>query len=282
MGSPKNTKMYSTLCMILFFRVLLLCPIAGTEVVQHWTMLTLAASCWLPPESHRWCKQLRTKKWLVTLWSQTSSCKFQWNFRITKLPFLPKNHANRHIFWATSYSRKPKIHTSNGRTIGPTWQRFIYQWMIVDVKQRHHVIPTLPVDPWYPYVSGEMLNPNSEPETCVLHQIYEVCLTTFIHTHAQIPHIDIPCKTFPSFFLPTSRWWDLNSINPKAVKVGAIVLLDPMVWCHGGRQWWHLIIEDADDSHGHDELAIDCFYILHQIDAWWLFSMYMDDLFTSW
>lgn len=177
----------------------------------------------------------------------------------------------------------------------------------VDVKQQHHVISTLPVDPWYPYVenTGEMLTDFDDkssgdltPRSLKIHepklriQIVnqkDACYIRFVrlffntifpqrHTH-KFPTLTYHAKSSHHFFWPTSHWWDLNSINPKAVKVGAIALLDPMVLCHGGRQWWHLIREDADDSHGHDELAIDCFYILHQIDAWWLFNMYKDDVF---
>lgn len=274
-------------------------------------MLTLAASCWLPPEA---IVDVNNSEQKSGLWLVKSNIFLQIavNLQDHKTPFspTPKNPASTHFFWGyIFFHRKPRIHTSNGRTIGPTYQRFIYQWMlshstmsflpsplILDIlmlktlvkcshpRKNHKLRWQIKRSPYTKILKNTRIqtaNPNRKMR--VTSDLWGYSLTPFIYpqTHTNSPHWHT-MQNLPIIFLPTSRWWDLNSINPKAVKVGAIVLLDPMVWCHGGRQWWHLIREDTDDSHGHDELVIDCFYILHQIDAWWLFNMYMDDLFTSW
>lgn len=164
------------------------------------TRCFLLASAW----SDRWCKQLRTKKWLVTcevkhLPANCSEPSGSQNC------FSPKNPASTHFFLGyIFFHRKPRIHTSNGRTIGPTYQRFIYQWMlshstmsflpsplILDIlmlktlvkcshpRKNHKLRWQIKRWPYTKILKNTRIqtaNPNSELERCVLHQIYEVIL----------------------------------------------------------------------------------------------------------
>ena len=189
MGSTETPRCIQ-LCVFISYFLCIVVPNRrywGCLALDHaHTRCFLLASAW----SDRWCKQLRTKKWLVTCEVKPIFLQIAVKLQNHKTPFSPKKSCqSTHFLGYIFFRRKPKIHTSNGRTIGPTYQWFIYQWMLSNGTMSFLPSPLIldritnfddkssgDLTPRSLKIHSQTANPNSEPERCVLHQICEVIL----------------------------------------------------------------------------------------------------------